>query len=48
MSIFSERKRLISYFGMISNEDLKILIDSGDKFIIDHISKFKSNDDLNA
>ena len=47
MSIFSERKRLISYFGMITNDDIKNLIDQGDKFILDHITKFKSSDDIN-
>ncbi|CAD8205602.1 unnamed protein product [Paramecium octaurelia] len=47
MSIFKERKRLISYFGMITNDDIKNLIDQGDKFILDHITKFKSSDDIN-
>ncbi|CAK86810.1 unnamed protein product (macronuclear) [Paramecium tetraurelia] len=46
MSIFNERKRLISYFGMISNDDIKNLIDQGDTFIQDHITKFKSSDEI--
>jgi len=46
MSIFNERKLLISYFGMITNDDIKNLIDQGDIFILDHITKFKSSDDI--
>lgn len=46
MSIFNERKLLISYFGMITNDDIKNLIDQGDTFILDYITKFKSSDDV--